>query len=266
MATPRNNPLPLQDVRVLVCRPEPEARRLGDAFEARGARVRVLPALIREPLPETPEARQLIQNLDLFQHVLVVSPYAARQLLERLDTWWPQIPQGIRWYTVGRGTAEVLQEAGLAPLAPDSGVDSEALLASPELVIAEGDKVLIVRGEQGRELIHNTLKSRGARVTLLPLYRRRQPEYPDALLADLFGDFRPEVVITLSGETLNNFIALSENSGHNCRNCLLLVPVERIASQAFGAGFRHVCVPERLDDDTLVNTVIRALASDRSPD
>lgn len=263
MATPpadRPDRVPaLAGVRVLICRPEPEAQRLADAFISRGAETECLPMIERQPLPETPEQREQVQNLDLVQHCVVVSPFAARLLLEKLDTWWPQLPVGIRWYAVGRGTAAVLEEAGIAPRIPDSGADSEALLALPALQQVQGDRVLIVRGDRGRELIRETLIARGASVSLLPLYTRRCPSYPADILDARLGAFAPRVVVTLSGETLNNFIALSQNSGHNCRHCLLLVPVARVAEHAREAGFNHVAVPDAFDDHALVDAVIRAL-------
>lgn len=263
MATPHaDQDAPLAGVRILICRPEPEARRLADAFTERGARAERLPTIERQPLPETPEQRQQIQNFDLVQHCVVVSPYAARLLLEKLDTWWPQLPAGLHWYAVGRGTAAVLEDAGLHPCIPESGADSEALLALPTLQQVHGDRVLIVRGDQGRELIRETLTSRGAAVSLLPLYTRRCPAYPAETLEARLGTFAPQVVVTLSGETLNNFIALSQNSGHNCRHCLLLVPVARVAEHAKKAGFNHVIVPDALDDDALIEAVIRALPAE----
>lgn len=258
MDTPRNSSaLPLAGARVLICRPEPEASRLAEAFAAAGARTRVLPAIERVPLPETPEARQIILDLDLYQHIIAVSPFAARQLLERVDAWWPQYPVGVHWYGVGAGTAAVLEQAGLAPEHPAEGFTSEALLQLPGLQHLEHEKVLLARGEQGRELIRETLEQRGARVTALPLYQRRKPAPSPDLVRACVDGFRPDVVITLSGETLNNFIALSNNTSHNCHDSLLLVPVDRVARQARDAGFTRVVCASGMTDDDIVTRVIR---------
>src|SRR5690606_6025854 len=71
MAIPRPEgqlPLPgLKGRRILICRPEPEASRLATAFRAAGAECRTMPLLAREPLPETPERRTVLQELDNFQ-------------------------------------------------------------------------------------------------------------------------------------------------------------------------------------------------------
>lgn len=215
---------------------------------------------------DDPSIRTRILDIDQFSHVIAVSPYAARLLTEWLDTWWPQTPSGVLWYGVGAGTAAVLSDYGLDTRQPVTGYTSEALLDLPELARFDHEKVLIVRGEQGRDLLPETLSARGASVTLLPLYRRFAPEHDEAALQHSITAFDPEVVVTLSGETLNNLISLSKNTGHNLENCLLVVPVERIADQAHKAGLHHTCVPESLADHAIVAAVAQQLASlDASP-
>ena len=246
--------------RVLICRPEPEASRLASRFRAAGADVRILPLIDRQPLPETPERRTLILSLDEYAHIIAVSPFAARLLLDETDTWWPQMPMGIRWYGVGAGTAAVLAEHGLNPQMPPEGWTSEALLALPSLNNLQGERVLLARGETGRELIRETLESRGARVTPLPLYRRFCPDYPPEQVQATLETFAPEAIIVLSGETLNNLIALSANSSHNLYDRLLIVPADRVAEQARAAGFRNPCIPGSLADNDIVATVAAQLA------
>jgi uroporphyrinogen-III synthase len=193
--------------------------------------------------------------------VIAVSPYAASLLTEWLDIWWPQTPTGVLWYGVGAGTAAVFADYGLDTRRPITGHTSEALLALPELAQLEHKKVLIVRGEQGRDLLPQALQDRGAQVTLLPLYRRFAPEHDEAAVSHHLTRFDPEVVITLSGETLNNLISLGNNNGHNLKQCLMVVPVERVARLAREAGLPNVCVPESLADHAIVAAVADQLAS-----
>ncbi len=259
MATPPSD-RPLSGQRILICRPEPEASRLADGFRANGATVEVVPLLERLPLPESAQQRSLIQNIDQYHHVIAVSPYAARLLVELLDTWWPQPPAGLHWYGVGGGTAQALAQAGLKPHWPERGHDSEALLALPQLASPSGQKVLLVRGDQGRELIADTLRQRGAEVTALALYSRQCPDTARTLLPRALAHFDPHAVVVLSGETLNNFIALGENSDHTLRQRLLVLPVQRVADQAAAAGFRNLCLPDSLQDDHIVAAVARRLS------
>lgn len=256
--TPQSQPA-LRGRRILICRPEPEGARLAVAFRAAGAQVRLLPTVTREPLPETPERRSILQALDNFQHVIAVSPYAARLLLDEVDQWWPQPPIGVQWYGVGAGTAAVFAEAGLPPERPEQGWTSEALLIHPALQNLEHQRVLLARGEQGRELIRETLEQRGARVTVLPLYRRLRPYYPADTIKEIFTEFRPEAVIALSGETLNNLKDMAPEYQQTLAHALVVVPAERIVQQARKAGFSNPVVPAGLSDRELVISVASRL-------
>ncbi len=259
MATHPNNPS-LTGRRILVCRPEPQASRLAQCFRDAGADALALPMIEREPLPETPSQRNLIQHLDQFHHVVAVSPYAAELLLALIDTWWPQLPEGLNWYGVGAGTAKVLADAGLPAQWPLEGVSSEDLLQLSALNHLHGERVLIARGESGRELLRETLIARGAEVTALPLYRRQPPEYSAEQLNQSLGSFSPDAIIALSAETLNNFIALNDNSDHNLKQRLLVLPVQRVAELATSTGFTNVCVPDSLTDSDVVAAVVQRLA------
>ncbi|MBQ0833368.1 uroporphyrinogen-III synthase [Marinobacter sp.] len=260
MATLRTDLPSLAGRRILICRPEPEASRLARQFQSAGAQTHVLPLVEREPLQETPERRTTILSLDEFSHVIAVSPYAARLLLEELDTWWPQFPAGLNWYGVGTGTAKALAEHGLSPRKPDEGWTSEALLKLPSLAQLDGERVLVARGEEGRELTRKTLEARGARVTVMPLYRRFCPDYTPVQIDRALNQFAPEAIIALSGETLNNLIALCANSSHNLYDRLVIVPARRIADQARVAGFNAPYIPGSLADNDIVAAVAEQLA------
>ena len=73
------------------------------------------------------------------------------------------------------------------------GFDSEALLAHPDLTIAAAARVLIVRGDGGRELLQETFARRGAVVETREVYRRVRPIVDDrASRADRVASGRPK--------------------------------------------------------------------------
>jgi uroporphyrinogen-III synthase len=249
----------LANLRVLVCRPEPKASALCRDLGALGADARALPMIAIRPLPETPESRALIQDFDLFGHIVVVSPIAAEFLLTELDTWWPQRPVGQSWYAIGQGTARRLQQAGIDCLAAYQGHDSESLLTLPALHQLQDEKVLICGGEGGRPLLAESLRARGARVEKLALYQRLRPDYPKARITDVLVRFDPQAIVVLSGETLNNLLALGQNADRSLLSRLLLVPTERVAEQARRAGFARLAVAKALDTPALAASLEQAL-------
>lgn len=235
--------------RVLICRPQPEGDRLARVLERHGAATRSLPLLERRPVPDSPERRTLIQELDRYQHVFAVSPGAARAFIEAADDWWPQWPIQLQWYGVGQGTADVLREAGLPVTTPDRGNTSEDLLALDALQTLAGDRILIAKGRGGRGVLSSTLSERGGRVDELILYERVPIAHNEETLRNDLNDFDPQAMVVLSVETLNNLVSLGKNTDAALWQRTLLVPATRVAEKAREAGFQRVVVPESVDHD-----------------
>lgn len=157
---------------VLVTRPEGQQQALMRALTEAGFAVSHQSALSIEPLDLSAAGRTLLLNLDQYHAVFFVSTNAARLALLALDELWPQWPVGVHWLAVGPATAELLSAAGMAAELPRTGFDSEAVLELDCLRDLPGKRVLICRGDGGRELVAETLQRRGAEVDVLPLYRR----------------------------------------------------------------------------------------------
>ena len=237
--------------RILVCRPEPRASALCAVLRQHGADARALPLIEIAPLPETASTRRLIQDFDLFGHVIVASPIAAEHLLARLDGWWPQRPVGQTWYAIGPGTARCLADAGIESLTADAGHDSESLLRRPELQRLDRQRVLLCSGEGGRTLLADSLSARGARVEKLALYQRRRPRYSTVQMTAALTDFDPQAIVALSGETLNNLLALGQNADTGLFQRCLVLPTDRVADHARAAGFKRTLVAPGMDNATL---------------
>lgn len=252
MATDRNNRL--SGRRILVCRPQPKADETCAALREAGADARPLPMLAIQPRPLDGRDRSLLQELDQYQKVIAVSPSAATQLLEQLEHWWPQWPIGIEWWGPGPGTARVFEDAGLQAHCPRQGHDTEALLAEPAFDAATiaDQRVLIAKGQGGRETLIEGLTERRARIDTLTLYERRPIEWSAQTVEATFRDFHPDTILALSGETLKNLLDLVQNTEAAVTRCTLVVPVERVAARAGDAGFSDVRVPRSLSPAGLV--------------
>ena len=74
----------------------------------------------------------------------------------------------------GPGTAEALAALGIAGARiPATTFDSDGLLALPELAAPRGKRIVIFRGEGGREQLGDTLRARGATVDYVDLLPAR---------------------------------------------------------------------------------------------
>ena len=87
--------------------------------------------------------------------MIFISANAVRFGLALVDDYWPQLPTGLNWYAIGVATAAVLARHGIAAITPRRFMSSEGLLAVPALQHVSDQRVLIVKGEGGRECLGN---------------------------------------------------------------------------------------------------------------
>ena len=229
----------MTDWRVLLTRPAEESALLAASLSDVGVFSSSLPLLEIEALPVTPEQQAVWADLGRYCAVIVVSKPAARLGVQRLDRHWPRLP----WFSVGAATAQVLADHGLDVHYPPSGDDSEALLALPALreAVARTDaRVLILRGEGGRELLAERLREQGASVDYLELYRRFLPAYDPGVLMQRIQLERLNGLVVSSGQGFLHLQALAGSDWPQVARLPLFVPSPRVYEMARAAGAEKV--------------------------
>lgn len=224
--------------RLLLTRPAQESAALAETLGAEGIFTSSLPLLETEPLELTPAQRSAIYTLLDYSAVIVVSKPAARLAVELIDEVWPQPPIQ-PWFSVGEATGRILADYGLDVTWPAEGDDSEALLelAALKAVAAQPDsRVLIMRGEGGREWLAERLAELGVEVDHLPLYRRFLPAYPPSALPALVDVERLNGLVVSSGQGFEHLLELAGDSWPRLAQLPLFVPSVRVAEMARAAG------------------------------
>lgn len=245
----------LSGTRILICRPEESAQELAQTLSAVGAECRCLPTLIIVEVPVEEMAKQRILNLDQYQHIIVTSQHAAKLGSQLIDSYWPQLPLDQYWYPIGQKTASLLCQEGINVVQPNADLTSEALLKLASLNKVKGQKILLLKGEEGRDALAQILIKRGAQVDSLTLYRRECPEYSLEQLEQALGNFNADYVVTLSGETLLNLILLCEQSHIDLSSKTFIVPSHRVANIAYKHGFKSVLIPVNLRPIDLLKSI-----------
>lgn len=229
--------------RLLLTRPAEECEALAATLAEQQVFSSSLPLLAIQPLAESPEQRGIILDLDRYCAVVVVSKPAARLGLDLLDRYWPQPPMGQRWFSVGAATGALLEGYGLPSAWPENGDDSEALFALSafsDALAVQDPRVLIMRGEGGREFLAERLRGQGVAVDYLELYRRALPDYPSGSLARRVEDERLNGLVVSSGQGLENLQRLAGDAWPELARLTLFVPSPRVAEQAALAGAKNV--------------------------
>lgn len=225
--------LPLAGLHVLNTRPVGRSHPLDQALTAAGALISSLPLLETIPSDMSPADRRKLMDLDRYRAVFVVSPTAAELGLDALQEYWPQWPVGQAWIAVGHATARVLERSGLAPWVPALETSEGVTTLPPLAALQAGDRVLVLRGEGGRNLVRDWLQSRAVLVDYLDLYQRRLPEEAAGQWSRIVAVGEPDVVVLTSGESLRHWLAVA---GESARRIPALLISDRLADQARTAG------------------------------
>lgn len=242
---------PLAGRCLVVMRPQEQADNLCRRIEAAGGRALRFPVIAIGAAPDPAQLEAVVPRLDEFQLAFFVSPNAANYAMQYIlprRAW----PAGLRVSTVGKGSERVLRDYGFeAVIAPQVGFDSEAVIALPEFAAeaVAGCKVLIFRGDGGRELLADTLRERGASVEYVTCYRRYCPELDPALLLQPVGRGEVDALLLTSSEGVRNLAQMLGAEGLAAlRQVKVFATHPRIVEQAREAGFADVIEAPAGDD------------------
>ncbi len=251
----------LAGLRVLVTRARHQSAGLAALIERRGGTAIRFPVIDILPARDLRAARTALASLDDYALVIFVSTNAVEHGLSCTDT--AAAPKTrTRVMAVGESTAAALEGAGFgAVLRPARGSSSEALLALPELdgTAIAGSRVLIIRGEGGRQLLGDTLSKRGARVTYAEVYRRALPAACARDIVERGSNGGIDTIVITSREGFENLFAMLGESGAAwLRRAGYVVISERLAAHARALGIRNQpVVAARADDEALLEALIR---------
>ena len=250
--------LPLAGLNIAVTRPREQAALLSQRIEQAGGKVIPFPLLEIGPATDPQSLRALVARLPEFSLAIFISPNAVRYGMETIRAAG-DIPPLLKIATVGQGSAKALRDLGVQEvIAPQDRFDSEALLALPELHNVAGARVIIFRGNGGRELLGDALKARGAAVEYAECYRRIKPQQDGAALLAA----APHAITVTSSEALTYLWDMFDEQGRARLAAVpLFVPHARIAEAADNLGWQNVHITAGGDDGLLSGLV--AWAEDR---
>jgi uroporphyrinogen-III synthase len=249
--------LPLHGIGVLVTRPRQQAAALCRLLEAQGASVERFAAIEIEPIDERREWTARGGNVERFGLIIFTSAnavrYGAALLEQRRD-----LPLA----AIGPATARALNQAGYrVSVQSIEGADSESLLRHPKLNAVAGERVLLVKGRQGRELLERELVRRGADLAVAEVYRRECPRPSEAEMSTLEARFAAReihAVTATSVEIAANLLALATPELRRAFDSVhWVVPSARVAESLRASGVKGPALLARsAEDQDLVSVLI----------
>lgn len=246
----------LAGLTVVVTRPQRQAGPFIASATRSGARCIALPAVEIETLKLGAADRERLAP-DAHDWAIYTSANAVEASLAQMPA-----PERCRVAAVGRATARALESQGIVVHAlPDGRSDSEGLLALPVFANLDRQRILILRGVGGRELLREQLQARGAVVNVAEVYRREaahaDPGTLAALQSALADDAGRVVVAVTSVEVLDGFLGLlPTHVAAHVRDCALLLPGTRVADAARERHWRgRLLVSPAAEDAAMLATL-----------
>ena len=240
----------LTGIGVAITRPIDQAKKLTKLIENAGGLPILFPLIAITPLNDYSEFEAVINEIDGFEWAIFISSNAVQNGMPRLVKHG--IPANLKFATIGPVTAAELNTFGIKQvLTPCIRFDSEALLALPEMQNMQGKKVMLFRGIGGRDVLGDTLKSRGAQVTFAECYQRVNPQTNCDLLAQLYSEKKLHGIVVTSSEAMRYLLDLA-NDADWLKNITLFVNHARIADLPIQKGLK-VCIADALGDEAMLN-------------
>jgi uroporphyrinogen-III synthase len=247
-------PCNLAGLSVLVTRPEQQSEGLCDLIQAAHGRPVRFPTIEILGPADKHAARAELGAASHADVLVFVSANAVQYAFPMLPE---QLPLDIDIAAVGNATARALSGSGLDPTLVPKRMDSEGLLALPELQEVAGKTIYILRGNGGRELLSETLRERGAQVRQVEVYRRELPQRHAAAANLVRGwEHLVQVVIATSNAIVDNlYTLLGDEGAEYLRRTPIIVVSQRMAEHVIERGCEHVHVANSATDADLLTAL-----------
>ena len=248
---------PLSGFKILITRPAEQSESLTQLIMEAGGEVVSVPLLAIEPLDDLRPAASLLNSTPPWDWLIFISTNAVRVAFSMAE-WHQKDLSRTKIAAIGAATREALEAEGVVvDVLPESQYNSEGLLSDPRLLEVNGQRMLIVRGEGGRETLAEGLRHRGGEVFYAETYRRSRIHFDvlaEALKMGTLASY--DAVVITSGEALTHLTewlqtALLEEH----HRPLLVVPGPRLVALAHQLGWPLVMAA----DDALDESLARAL-------
>jgi uroporphyrinogen-III synthase len=231
---------------LIVTRPQAQALPWVRDLRALGQPAQALPLIAIAPVLDPAPVQAAWHRLPAYNLLMFVSANAVLQFF----AWRPagcSWPSSLRAGATGPGTTAALIECGVPaaavvqPAADAVTLDSEALWAQLQHQEWAGRQVLVVRGEDGRDWLADTLRARGARLDFVAAYQRVLPSLGSrerAMLALAVATPTQHLWLFSSSQAVAHLCSLAP--GVDWQHSLAFASHPRIAQAAQECGFGSV--------------------------
>ncbi|MCP4388457.1 MAG: uroporphyrinogen-III synthase [Gammaproteobacteria bacterium] len=251
-------PASLQGQVILNTRPAHQQAELSDLLERQGARVVSFPLIEIVPVEAGDLQRRMVREIKSYDFLLFVSRNAVDGAFRFIDT--AQLSTDTSFGVIGTATRLALAErvgALESCLLGSEPYNSESLLDADELQRVEGKRILIFRGQEGRNLLGDELAVRGALIDYCEVYRRALPQRDITDFNRMTADAFPGLAILTSNAGMQNLFELVDSQAATAlRRTPWLLISERMRESASKLGHNApIIIARSASDKGILQTI-----------
>ncbi|RYV03050.1 uroporphyrinogen-III synthase [Shewanella sp. OPT22] len=197
--------------------------------------------------------QSVVLQLPQADKIIFISQHAVHQFRSLFNV----LPDRCQIFAVGQRTRQALQKMDIRSVSvATQSQDSEGLLMLEQLKSVEGEAIIIVRGQGGREKLASALTERGADIHYCEVYQRVLPKLHNSDISKYWQQQGVDTILITSGEMLLNLLKLVESKQQAwIKRCNILVPSDRVLKIALNEGFTRVFNAEGASQSAMLSTI-----------
>ena len=166
------------------------------------------------PLKNYAKFDSILSNLKKYQHIIFISTNAVHFFIERFKNLKIKLPEHIIYSSIGPTTQKAFEnQFNINVHCPKKTYDSKNLINNKIFNNLQDEKVLIIRGEGGREVLKDMLEEKGAEVDYGECYIRNYLPINLNKLQEEAKNYKSIFLIISSYESATHF--LTQKSTHS---------------------------------------------------
>ncbi len=253
---------PLFGKTVLVTRSRPQASKMAEKLEGLGARVIELPAIrIDDPADGYEAVDAAISLIASYDWLIFTSVNGVDRFFDRLYAANKDARDLTKAHfaAIGKATATRLKHYGiLADIVPKE-YRAEGVIEALKNELAPGERVLIPRAQEAREILPESLRAYGAIVDVAPVYETKEADVDAAEVKKMLAAGEIDFATFASSSTVRNLVKiLGDASLLEKTKVVAIGPVT--AGTCKELGIEVAAMPDEYTIDALTSAVARLAA------
>jgi uroporphyrinogen III methyltransferase / synthase len=254
---------------IAVTRPQAQASALAERLSAAGASVLTVPTISIEPPDSWDPLDRALDRLAAYHWLIFTSANGVTMVRQRLMERAVAAPDAasLRVAAIGPATAAALRDWGLDPDLVPAEYVAEGLATRLRERIRPGERVLLPRAAETRDVLVRALEAMGARVDEVSAYRTRPAEVEADALRGALQERAVDMVTFTSSSTVRHFAGLFAPG----ELAILMAGVDVAcigpvtAETATGLGLRPHVVADEYTIPGLARAIVRHYEGDAGP-